>query len=120
MKRLVADEGVDKAIVDALRSEGFDITYFAESGPGSTDDVVLAAAASSHCPLLTCDKDFGELVFRQKRASSGIVLIRLGGMTLDSKAKVVVRAVSDHHPEMIGAFTVISPGLVRIRMGLGP
>jgi predicted nuclease of predicted toxin-antitoxin system len=87
MKRLVADEGVDKAIVDALRSEGLDITYFAESGPGSTDDEVLAAAASSRSPVLTCDKDFGELVFRQKRPSSGVILIRLGGMTLNSKAK---------------------------------
>lgn len=115
MKLLVADEGVDKAIVDALRTDGFDIEYFAESGAGSADTEVLKAANRRQCPLLTCDKDFGELVFRQKLASSGVVLIRLDGMAAESKARAVSQAVRDHVSDMTGAFTVISPGMIRIR-----
>jgi hypothetical protein len=76
MKRLVADEGVDKAIVEALRADGFDVTYFAEAGAGSLDTEVLAAARQNQCPLVTCDKDFGELVFRQGLTSAGVVTIR--------------------------------------------
>lgn len=33
---LVADEGVDRAIVDALRASGFSVKYFAECGAGAT------------------------------------------------------------------------------------
>lgn len=41
---LVADEGVDKAIVDALRAGGFSPKYFAEAGAGAADKEVLATA----------------------------------------------------------------------------
>jgi predicted nuclease of predicted toxin-antitoxin system len=68
---LVADEGVDKAIVDALRADGFSVKYFAEVGGGSTDKEVLAMAADVQSLLLTCDKDFGELVFRQRQLHAG-------------------------------------------------
>ena len=63
---LVADEGVDKSIVDTLRSAGFRVTYFAEVGAGTSDADILAAANQTQTLLLTCDKDFGELVYRQQ------------------------------------------------------
>lgn len=44
---LVADEGVDKAIVEALRAAGFSVRYFAEVGSGATDKEVLAAASAA-------------------------------------------------------------------------
>jgi hypothetical protein len=43
--RFLADEGVDAAIVTAIRSDGHDVRWMAEEMEGSTDDVVLAAAA---------------------------------------------------------------------------
>lgn len=112
---LVADEGIDKGIVDALRASGFSVKYFAEAGAGTRDKDVLAAANDAKSLLLTCDKDFGELVFRQRLVSSGVVLVRLEGLSGASKASTVVEAVKAHHLEMVGSFTVISPGLLRIR-----
>jgi hypothetical protein len=35
---LLADEGVDKPIVDQLRSSGFDVHYILETDPGSLDE----------------------------------------------------------------------------------
>jgi len=52
---LVADEGVDKGIVDALRSGGHSVTYFAEEGAGTGDKEVLAAADGRRSLLVTCD-----------------------------------------------------------------
>ena len=112
---IVADEGVDKVIVDALRADGFTVQYFVEAGSGASDEDVLAAANDAQNLLFTCDKDFGELVYRQKLTNSGVVLIRLAGLSADSKARIVVGAVKDHVNEMKGAFTVISPGLLRVR-----
>jgi predicted nuclease of predicted toxin-antitoxin system len=112
---LVADEGVDKAIVDALRAGGYGVKYFAEAGAGTGDKEILAAANDTQSLLVTCDKDFGELVFRQRLVNSGVVLIRLEGLSAATKASIVLDAINSHGSEMIGKFTVMSPGLLRIR-----
>ena len=65
--------------------------------------------------LLTGDKDFGEMVFRDSRDAFGIVLIRLSGLTAATKAEMVVSAVRKHTHELAHAFTAISSDNVRIR-----
>lgn len=86
--KFLADEGVEAQIVARLRLDGHDIEYVAELAPGITDDQVLARANDAVRVLITVDKDFGELVFR---------LRSLNGQ------------------QMPGAFTVVSPGAIRIR-----
>lgn len=63
---LVADENVDAGIVSALRDASDAVTYVRESDPGIDDEQVLRLAESQGALLLTSDKDFGELVFRQR------------------------------------------------------
>jgi predicted nuclease of predicted toxin-antitoxin system len=113
--KLVADEGVDKSIVDALRAANFHVTYFAEEARGADDPVVLAMANEAETLLLTCDKDFGELVYRQRLTTAGVLLIRLAGLTPETKARLVTDAVQAHLTEMLNAFSVITAGLLRIR-----
>ena len=76
---LVIDESVDNLIVEALRRDGHDVLYVSEFAPGINDDKVLDLANQSGALLVTEDKDFGELVFRNGRIHTGVVLIRLGG-----------------------------------------
>jgi predicted nuclease of predicted toxin-antitoxin system len=113
--RLFADEGVESRIVERLRFEGHDVEYVAELAPGIDDDGVLDRANSEDRVLVTVDKDFGELVFRLRRTTSGVLLFRLSGLSSDDKAAVVAAVVRDHGHEILGTFTVISPGVVRIR-----
>jgi predicted nuclease of predicted toxin-antitoxin system len=112
---LVADESVDRQIVDRLRQDGHQIMYVAEEQPGITDDIILGQANRQEAPLLTADKGFGELVFRQRRVTNGVVLIRLAGLSSTGKAEVVASAISNHASELLQAFTVITPHVVRIR-----
>lgn len=112
---LLADEGVDRQIVDRLRALGHEVFYAAESAPAASDDALLDRANQSGALLLTADKDFGELVFRVHRIHAGVILLRLAGLSADSKCEHVATALSARSAEMIGAFTVITPGLVRIR-----
>jgi len=58
--------------------------------------------------LITCDKDFGELVYRLKQIHSGIILVRLSGMKPKEKARIVVEAIREHEAELKDAFTVIN------------
>ncbi|WP_193197534.1 DUF5615 family PIN-like protein [Nostoc sp. MG11] len=87
----------------------------AEIEPGISDDIVLDLGNQEGALLLTSDKDFGELVFRLRRIASGVVLIRLSGLSTISKAEIVTRAVNEHADELLGAFTVITPTNIRIR-----
>ena len=112
---LVADESVDGPIVVSLRAEGHEILYIAEEGPGSSDDAVLAIANEHGAVLLTEDKDFGEMVFRQGKASSGVILVRVDGLSKRRKAEIVVAALCRLGRAVKRSFTVIEPGRVRVR-----
>jgi predicted nuclease of predicted toxin-antitoxin system len=113
---LVADEGVEGRIVAMLRTNGYSVTYIAESFPRMEDPDILALAVSSNSVLVTKDKDFGELVFKEKLPHSGIVLIRLPEeMPSQRKAELVLNAFQTHGQEFSGSFSVIDERFVRIR-----
>jgi predicted nuclease of predicted toxin-antitoxin system len=111
----LADESVDRPIVERLRRMGHATRAVAEMTPGIADHFVLRLANADGAMLLTADRDFGELVFRQHQVAEGVILIRLAGLTATRKAEVVAQAVTEHGAIMHGCFTVIEPGRVRIR-----
>jgi predicted nuclease of predicted toxin-antitoxin system len=111
----LADESVDRPIVDRLRQEGHQVWSVAEMEPGLSDDAVLDWANREGAWLLTADKDFGELIFRQGRIASGVVLVRLAGLSPARKAEVAASAIAQHAEELRQGFTVIMPGAVRVR-----
>ena len=113
--KFVADEGVDGAVVQVLRSASHEILYIAEAAPGLTDDEVLELANSQDALLLTADKDFGELVFRLGQAHTGVVLLRLMGLASALQAQIVDEVIEQHGTQMQQTFTVITPKMVRIR-----
>lgn len=111
----VADESVDKQIVKRLRDDGHPVWYVAEMAPSISDDEVLQLADNGSAPLITIDKDFGELVFRQHLVSYGVILIRLSGLNAELKANIVSSTITNYENEISGNFTVISPSRIRIR-----
>lgn len=98
---LLADEGVDKPIVDLLRNNGFDVVYILKTNHGADDEFILAMANADGRILLTQDKDFGELVFRLKNAHYGVILIRLEGYKPALKAEIVLNMLIKHDDELI-------------------
>ena len=113
--KVVADESVDGPIVARLRKDGHEVDYVAEMGSGISDDRVLRHANDRQALLITTDKDFGELVFRQGRLNAGVLLLRLPGVSLSQKTEIVSEALTAHGIEMQTAFSVITNKMVRIR-----
>jgi len=111
----LADEDIDRQVVDSLRLDGHHVRYIAEMEPGITDESVLELATQGRLLLLTADKDFGELIFRHHRQGSGIVLLRLAKLSPVRKAEIVTSVVSRHESEPLESFAVITPGRIRIR-----
>ncbi|HVF59333.1 MAG TPA: DUF5615 family PIN-like protein [Thermoanaerobaculia bacterium] len=111
---LVADESVDRPIVERLRHDGHDVVYIAELAPSIADQEVLRQADGRGALLVTADKDFGELIFRRRLVHSGVVLIRLAGLSNAAKAEIVAAVCRERAAELHEAFSVISPAQLRI------
>lgn len=112
----LADESVDRQIAVSLREAGRHVVYIAEIDPSIDDSEVFDLANESRCLLITADKDFGELVFRDGRLlSDGVVLIRLAGLSPSRKAEVVQNALNENESTLLERFSVISPGRFRSR-----
>ncbi len=112
---LVADENIDRGIVERLRRDGHVVDWIAEVSPSVSDEDVLQRATDGGAVLVTEDKDFGELVYRRGLSHAGVLLIRLEGLDNASKAEVVSRAVRDNASDLPGAFAVVSADSVRLR-----
>ena len=74
MPKYLGNENVPGEAVQAARQAGHDVLWITESSPGADDDAVLATAMAANRILLTFDKDFGEMAFRQgKAATCGVI-----------------------------------------------
>jgi predicted nuclease of predicted toxin-antitoxin system len=111
----VADENMARQIVERLRLQGHTVVWVVEVARGDNDVDVLALANSHNAILITDDKDFGELVVRQRRPVLGVMLLRLEGMAPDDRAELVARVIDTNAASLPGAFTVVQRNAVRVR-----
>jgi len=113
--KFFADENVARAIVQWLRHAGHDVLYAAEADPGQDDVMWLRQAEQAEGLIVTADKDFGELVFRDRLNSHGVVLIRLQRLSLRGRLARLAEAWSVVEANPKGKFIVITEGRVRVR-----
>ncbi len=67
--KLFADEDLARAIVIRFRDQGHDVLYASEIEPGSPDITWLDRAEAEGRIIITSDKDFGDLIFRDRLTS---------------------------------------------------
>lgn len=113
--KFIADENIDRPIVELLRKFGYTVFYIQEMEPGITDEQVIQRANNESALLLTSDRDFGEMVFRHGRNVHGVILTRLAGLSFEGKAEILIKAIKEHDDNLYGNFTVITPKAIRIR-----
>lgn len=113
--RLVADENIDFPLVVALRRVGVEVLSIEESHPGIDDRQVIQIAEAAQSILLTGDKDFGDLVFRQGYNVPAVVLLRLAGLTGLQKVEIVTSFFREEAEAILGSFCVVGELSSRIR-----
>lgn len=111
---ILADENIALPVVERLQRDGHNVWYTIQ-GKSISDDVVLDFAHQHKALLLTDDKDFGELVVRHSQQTSGVLLVRLAGLSPTQKAEIVARVIRERGDTLVNAFTVITPEKVRSR-----
>jgi predicted nuclease of predicted toxin-antitoxin system len=113
--KFFADENVAQLIIQWLRQAGHDVLSAAEAGPGEDDAVWLHRAEQSGRVIVTSDKDFGELIFRDRLNSHGIVLLRMQRLSLRERLARLTRVWSIVEANPKGKFIVITEGRMRVR-----
>ncbi len=114
MAKFLANENVPGEVVESARQAGHDLAWIAESSPGADDDAVLAFALAESRVLVTFDKGFGEMAFRQgKTATCGIILFRPRVRSPSYLAQFML-AVLGQTVDWEGKFTVAQEGRLRV------
>lgn len=116
MLRLLADENIPRQLITHLRGRHHDVRWILEENKGLADPLVLANALAERRVLLTCDKDFGDIVFREgAKAACGVILIRLFDTRSQTEIVQIVSLVLEaHESSWEGHFSVIDRRRVRV------
>lgn len=77
MIKLLADENIPNRTVEALKQRDVDIISVIDSSPGLSDRAVIDLANDEDRVIVTFDKDFGELIFRERLEVTGLILLRI-------------------------------------------
>lgn len=111
--RFAIDARVPIQLAEALTNLGADVVS-AAGHPAMPDDEVLSGAVARDRVLITTDKDFGELVFRDQHDAVGVVLIRVvlasDAVVRETAARIVALADGGR-----GLFVVLDANDVRTR-----
>lgn len=114
--RWLANENMPLASIRRLRAAGHDVAAVIEDAPGSADTEVLARAVREDRIILTFDRDYGELIYRQQLPPPpGVVYFRLPPGSPEEPAQRVFQLLAIAGLILTGKFTIVEPGPVRQR-----
>ena len=112
--KIHCDVNVEKQIIDKLRESNYDVLSVYEKFKYAEDDYVLNLANKEERILITNDKDFGELVFRLKLLSYGIVLFRITSQNYSVKIEKLINLIQESESKLKNNFIIISDQKIRI------
>jgi predicted nuclease of predicted toxin-antitoxin system len=96
--KLLADENVPLEAVKTIRRKSVDIVSVIEFSLGLSDMEVLDLANREGRIIVTFDKDFGELVIREKMKVKGLILLRFTPKSPQQIAEKVWRVLTSGIP----------------------
>ncbi len=74
--RFLVDECTGPMVARWLRGKGHEVFSVFDEARGTEDDEILTKAVAEDCILITNDKDFGEMIFRERREHHGVIFMR--------------------------------------------
>jgi predicted nuclease of predicted toxin-antitoxin system len=113
MKFLI-DENVGDSIVQYLTKRGHDIIRAREL-PFREDSSLVNYAFEENRIIVTNDKDFGFLIYRQMLSSRGVILFRFTQETPSLKVSALEMILSKLANRIVDHFIVASDDKIRIR-----
>ena len=112
--RFLVDECTGSKVAEFLRDSNHEVFSVFDESRGMTDDDVLTKAADENWILITNDKDFGEMIFRERRVHQGVVFLRLDDERAANKIKVLKQLLENYAEKLPEQFVTVTETKVRI------
>jgi predicted nuclease of predicted toxin-antitoxin system len=112
--KFIVDECAGPSVARYLASLDFDVYSVSDTSPGWKDERVLQKANEESRILITNDKDFGELIFKQKLCHSGVIFMRLEDERVANKIAVLKRFFENYPDIDLSGFVVLTEQIVRV------
>ena len=109
-----ADVNIEKPIVDYLLKQGCDIKWVPDYNCETSDEDLLQLANEEKRIFITNDKDFGALIFLQKKASGGTILFRVKGQKSQEKIRLMKKLLMGYRDKLLNHYVVITTSKIRI------
>jgi len=111
--RFIVDECTGPAVASWLKDNGHEVFSVYDEARGMSDNDIIQKAHKEEWILITNDKDFGEMVYRDRRFHRGVILLRLEDERSASKIRVLSRLLESYSDRISGIFLVVTEQRVR-------
>lgn len=111
--RFLVDECTGPNAAAWLRKQGYEVFSAYEEARESPDDFLIEKAFAENWILITNDKDFGEMVYRERRLHRGVIFLRLTDERAASKIRVLERLLAQYAEQLADRFVVVTDDRVR-------
>jgi predicted nuclease of predicted toxin-antitoxin system len=115
--RGIVDESTGVVVARWLRSLGHDVLSIREDSPGMVDEEILTLAVRENRVVITNDKDFGDLVFRDGQVHRGVILLRLADDRTPAKIAALERLLAELPDDLQECFVVVTERGIRVTRG---
>ena len=113
--KFIIDVGVGRSVEEWLKSQEFTVVAIGSINPEMKDSDIIQLANMKDAIIITMDKDFGELVFREKNTHKGILLLRLEDAKSEEKLAAIQNIIPEHLRKLKNNFSVYQNGKLRTR-----
>lgn len=101
MTSFLADEHIPAESVRLLREAGHDVVSIGDDHASLLDSSVIQLANDEERVIITCDNDFGELIYRKDiECRTGVIFLRLGRFLRAEPAEFILK----YEKEVPGCF----------------
>jgi len=111
--RFLVDECTGPKVAARLREQGHEVFSVFDDAKGISDDELLAKAFSQVSIVITNDKDFGEMIFRERREHHGVIFLRLNDERAENKISVLRHLLDSYKEKLPGRFVTVAETKVR-------
>jgi predicted nuclease of predicted toxin-antitoxin system len=113
--KFFANENIPVASVKKLRQNGFEVISVFEECPGETDLKILKKAFLERLIIITFDRDYGELIYKNRQLPpAGVIYLRFTPSHPEYAADMLLRLFNSNI-QITGKFTVLETDKVRQR-----
>lgn len=111
--RFLVDDCTGPGVAAWLLQQGHEVHSAYDQSPGATDDELLELAYRDNWILITNDRDFGELIYREGRPHRGVIFLRLDDERTPNKIHVLTQLLAGHSNQLPNQFVVATETQVR-------